>query len=30
VKVDYVRTYLPKDEAPGRTSGAVAFSYTLP
>lgn len=30
VKVDYVRTYLPADEGPGRTSGAVAFSYTVP
>jgi hypothetical protein len=30
VKVDYVRTYLPKDEAPGKTSGTTAFSYTLP
>jgi PKD repeat protein len=30
VKVDYVRTYLPADETPGRTSGATAFSYTLP
>jgi hypothetical protein len=29
VKVDYVRTYLPADEAPGKTSGATAFSYTL-
>ena len=29
VTVDYVRTYLPKDEQPGRTSGAVAFSYTI-
>ena len=30
VKVDYVRTYLPKDEGPGKTSGAVAFSYSIP
>ena len=30
VKVDYVRTYLPADEGPGKTSGATAFSYTLP
>lgn len=30
VKVDYVRTYLPADESPGRTSGSVAFSYSIP
>ncbi len=30
VKVDYVRTYPAKDEAPGRENGAVAFSYTIP
>lgn len=30
VKVDYVRTYLPQDEGPGKTSGATAFSYTIP
>lgn len=30
VKVEYVRTYLPKDEGPGKVSGSVAFSYTLP
>ena len=30
VKVEYVRTYLPKDEGVGRTSGSVAYSYTLP
>ena len=29
VKVEYVRTYLPKDEGPGKTSGAVAFSYSI-
>lgn len=29
VRVDYIRTYLPKDEGPGKTSGAVAFSYSL-
>jgi hypothetical protein len=29
VTVDYVRTYLPKDEGPGKASGAVAFSYTV-
>jgi hypothetical protein len=30
VKVEYVRSYLPKDEGPDRVHGAVAFSYTLP
>ena len=30
VKVDYVRTYLQKDEGPGKVHGEVAFSYTLP
>jgi hypothetical protein len=30
VKVEYVRTYLPADEGPGRTSGDTAFSYTIP
>ncbi|MGI9134656.1 MAG: metallophosphoesterase [Rhodoferax sp.] len=30
VKVEYVRTYLPQDEGPGKTSGSVAFSYSLP
>ena len=30
VKVDYVRTYLPADEGPGKVSGTVAFSYTVP
>jgi hypothetical protein len=30
VKVEYIRTYLPKDEGPGKTSGSVAFSYTAP
>jgi len=29
VKVDYVRTYLPADEGPGKVSGATVFSYTL-
>jgi hypothetical protein len=29
VDVAYVRTYLPADEGPGRTSGAVAFSYSV-
>lgn len=28
-QVDYVRTYLPEDEGPGRISGAVAFSYPI-
>ena len=27
VKVDYVRSYLPKDETPERKNGEVAFSY---
>ena|GEM_PF-139130 len=30
VKVDYVRTFLPADEGPGRTNGMVDYSYTLP
>ena len=30
VKVAYVRTYLPADEGPGKVSGSVAFSYSLP
>ncbi len=30
VKVEYVRTYLPQDEGPGKTSGVPVFSYTLP
>ncbi len=29
VKVEYVRMYLPADEGAGKTSGSVAFSYTL-
>jgi hypothetical protein len=29
VKVDYVRSYLPKDETPDRKNGEVAFSYTV-
>lgn len=29
VAIDYVRTYLPEDEGPGRVNGAVAFSYTV-
>ena len=30
VKVDYVRTYLPADEGPGKTSGGIASSYSVP
>ena len=30
IKVEYVRTYLQKDEGPGKQHGEVAFSYTLP
>ena len=30
VKVEYVRSWLPKDEVPGKTTGTVAFSYTIP
>lgn len=30
VRVDYVRTYLPADEGVGKTSGSVAFSYSIP
>jgi hypothetical protein len=29
VKVDYVRSYLPKDETPDRKNGEIAFSYTI-
>ncbi|NDE01214.1 MAG: hypothetical protein EBZ91_05580 [Gammaproteobacteria bacterium] len=29
VKVEYVRMYLPADEGPGKTSGTVAYSYTV-
>ncbi len=29
VKVEYVRSYLPADEAAGHTSGEIAHSYTL-
>lgn len=29
VRVEYVRLYLPADEGPGKTSGTVAFSYTV-
>lgn len=30
VKVDYVRTYLPSEEAPGKTNGMVDYIFTLP
>ncbi len=30
VKVDYVRSYLPQDEGPGKTNGMVDYSFTLP
>ena len=30
VKVDYIRTFLPADEGPGKTNGMVAYSFTLP
>ncbi len=30
VKVDYVRSYLPKDENTSRVHGSTAFSYSLP
>lgn len=29
VKVEYVRTYLPKDEGVGKLNGAPVFSYTI-
>jgi hypothetical protein len=29
VQVDYVRTYLPKDETAGRKTGDVAHTYTI-
>ena len=29
VRVDYMRSYLPKDETPERRHGEVAFSYTV-
>jgi Calcineurin-like phosphoesterase len=29
VKVDYVRSYLPRDEVNGHTTGEVAFSYSV-
>lgn len=28
-KVEYVRSYLPKDEGPGRTHGSVTYTYTV-
>jgi hypothetical protein len=27
--VDYVRTYLPKDETAGRKTGEIAHTYTI-
>ncbi len=30
VKVDYVRTWLPTDEGPGKVNGSAAFSYSIP
>ncbi|MEI8206179.1 MAG: metallophosphoesterase, partial [Kiritimatiellales bacterium] len=30
VKVDYVRTFMPADEGPGKTNGMVDYSFTLP
>ena len=30
IKVEYVRMWLPADEGPGKVSGTVAFSYSLP
>jgi hypothetical protein len=30
VKVEYIRTYLPKDEGPGKVNGTPVFSYTIP
>ncbi|WP_374351908.1 metallophosphoesterase [Chitinimonas sp.] len=30
VKVDYVATYLPKDEGAGKVNGQTIFSYTIP
>jgi hypothetical protein len=29
VRVDYVRSYLPKDEVNSHKSGEVAYSYTV-
>ena len=30
VRVEYIRTWLPKDEGAGKTSGTAAFRYTIP
>ena len=30
VKVDYIRSFLPKDEVNGHLNGELAYSYTLP
>jgi len=30
VRVEYVRTYLAKDEGPGKVNGSTVFSYTIP
>ena len=30
LKLEYVRTYLPADEGPGKVSGTTVFSYTVP
>ena len=30
VRVDYVRTYLPTEQGPGKTNGMVDYSFTLP
>jgi len=29
VKVDYIKSYLPKDEVEGHKNGEIAFSYTV-
>jgi hypothetical protein len=29
ITVEYVRTYLPADEGPGRTNGSIAFRYVI-
>jgi hypothetical protein len=28
--VEYIRTYLPTDEATGKISGSTVFSYSIP
>jgi hypothetical protein len=28
--IPVIRTYLPMDEGPGKTSGASAFGYSIP